>query len=110
MATPVKFPIKGTLFPISEMSWLTIKDNIWYIHDLLKAVGNIIWVLFLIFYWLYWSFNAAAIAGFWCFNKIVFSVITPLAFDSDISLIQIFRFQTWVLFVIFLFLLCQSQK
>ena len=34
---------------IGEMSRLTIKGNIWYIHDFLEALGNNIRVLFLIF-------------------------------------------------------------
>ena len=88
----------GTLvkFPISEMSRMTIKGNIWYIHDFLKAVGNNIRVLFLIFDWLYWSSKAAVIACFWYFNNNdIFSVITPLNFDNDnVSLIQIFRLHT----------------
>ena len=93
----IKFMI-GTLvkFPISEMSRMTIKGNIWYIHDFLKAVGNNIRVLFLIFDWLYWSSKAAVIACFWYFNNNdIFSVITPLNFDNDnVSLIQIFRLHT----------------
>ena len=68
------------------MSRLTIKDNIWYIHDFLKAVGNNIRVLFLIYDWLYWPFNAAVIAYFWYFNKNKFSVITPLTFLFNIFL------------------------
>ena len=31
------------------MSWLIIKDKIWYIYDFLKVVGNNIRVLFFIF-------------------------------------------------------------
>ena len=92
------------------MSRLTIKDNIWYTHDFLKAVGNNIRVLFLIYDWLYWPFNAAVIAYFWYFNKNTFSVITPLTFHNDnVSLIQMFRLHTWVLFNIFLFF-CAEVK
>ena len=83
---------------------LTIKDNIWYIYNFWKAVGNNIRVLFLIFHWFYWQFNAAVIACFSYFKSNIFSVITPLAFDNDyFSLIQIFRLHTWFLFAIFSF-------
>ena len=86
------------------MSRLTIKNNIWYIHDFLKALGNNIRALFLIFDWLYWPFNAAVIACFWYFYNNIFSVISYLAFGSNnVSVIQIFRLHAWVPIAIFLF-------
>ena len=50
-------PLIGTPFsefysskiPDQELSLLTIKGNIWYIYNFLKAMGNNIKVLFLIF-------------------------------------------------------------
>ena len=55
-------------------------------HDFSKAVDNSIRAFF--------PFNDAVIASFWYFNNIIFSVVTPLAFDNDnIALIQIFRWQ-----------------
>ena len=87
---------------MSEASRLTIKDNNWYIHDFLKAVGSNIRASSPI--------NATIIAYFWYFNNNVFSVILPLAFDNDnVSLIQISRLHTWVLFAI-LFSMRRSQK
>ena len=87
----------------SDWSWQTIKDNIWYIHDFLKEVGNNIRASY--------AFNAAVIACIWCFNNNIFSVITPLAFDNDnVSLIEIFRIHTWVLFATFFFFFCVEFK
>ena len=74
------------------MSRLIIKYNFFYTHDFFKAVGNNIRASS--------PSNAAVIACFWYCNDNVFSVITPLAFDNDVSLTQICQF----------FFLCQSQK
>ena len=94
-----------TLFPIGEVSRLTLKGKTWYIHDFIKAVGNNIRASS--------TFNADVIACFWYFNNNIFSIITPFGFDNDnVSLIQIFRLfrlHTWVLFVKFSFL-CRGQK
>ena len=90
--TPIKFP-SGSLVWIGEVSWLTIKGKTWYIHDFLKTVGNNISASS--------KFIAAVVACFWYFNNNIFSVITPLAFESDnVSLIQMFSLHTWVLFAI----------
>ena len=90
-------------FLIGEGSRLTKKGNNWYIYDFLKTVGNNTRASF--------PLNAAAIACFLYFNNNIFSVITTLAFDKDnITLIQIFRLHTCVLFVCKLSFLRRSQK
>ena len=75
IGTPVKFSIRNFI-----SGWWNVltdnKDNIWYIHHFLKAVGNNIRILFLIFDWAYWPCNATVIACFWHFNNNIFSVIS----------------------------------
>ena len=68
-----------TLFPIGEVSRVTIKGSTWYIHDFLKAIGNNIQASS--------PFNATAITCFWYFNTNIFPVIIPLTFYNDVSLI-----------------------
>ena len=75
ISTPVKLPTRNFL-PDRINVRLKVKGNIWYIHDFLKVVGNNIRVLFLIFDWLHWPFNAAVIVWFWYFNNNFFCVIT----------------------------------
>ena len=109
IGTLLKFTIKN-FFGIVEMSRLVIKGDTLYIHYFRKAVGSTIWVLFLIFDWFYWPFNAAAIAYFSCFDNNLFSVITPLAFDNDnVSLIQIFKLHTWTCLPFLLFSATKSK-
>ena len=86
--------MSGILFSIEEVSRLTIKDNVRYIYDFLKAVGNNIRASSL--------FNAAVAACFWYFDNNIFSVITPLSFNKvNVSSIQISMLHSWVLSTIF---------
>ena len=84
----------GTLLPIGEKSGLIIKGSTWCIHDFRKAVSNNIRASS--------PFNVAVITCFWYFNNDIFSLIIPFAFDNDnVSLIQVSRLHTWVLFATF---------
>ena len=69
---------------------LKVKSKSWYIHDLFKPVSNNSNSSF--------PFNTAVID---CFDILIFSLITVLAFHKDVSSILISTLQTCVFFIIF---------